>query len=303
MPKQYDVAFVGNIFPGPRVELLGLIHRQFNSSFIGQCYFDEMARTYSAARIAFNRSIRNDVNMRVFEAVACGSMLLTNDLNDNGMSELFQDSVHLATYREPEDLLDKLTFYLARESVRERIAAAGRAEAVAKHTYAHRMETILRRAEETLSRTTVQPLAAGTNGGGQRALSNGSDESDPGDTQSKIENLKSKIGTPDPFYFGHSRPEVVALVPQSARRVLDIGCGAGRLGEAIKQRQHAWVAGIEFHAAAASAARQRLDQVWVGDVERLDVDIPKSSFDAIVCADVLEHLREPGRSWRKPATG
>jgi spore maturation protein CgeB len=155
VPKQFDVAFVGNILSGPRAELLRLIRQRYRNSFIGQCYFEEMARAYSAGRIAFNRSIRNDINMRVFEAVACGSMLLTNDLNDNGLAELFQDGVHLATYREREDLLDKLAFYLERESIRERIAAAGRAEAIAKHTYAHRMERVLRDAQAALSKTTV----------------------------------------------------------------------------------------------------------------------------------------------------
>ena len=100
---------------------------------------------------------------------------------------------------------------------------------------------------------------------------------------------------PDPFYFGYSRPEVVALVPETARRVLDVGCGAGRLGEAIKQRQPAQVSGIEFDANAAAAARQRLDHVWAGDIEQLDLQIPPGSFDAIVCADVLEHLRDPAR--------
>ena len=112
--------------------------------------------------------------------------------------------------------------------------------------------------------------------------------------------------SPDPFYFGYVRPEVVALVPETARRVLDIGCGAGRLGEAIKRRQQANVSGIEFDARAAAAARQRLDQVWAGDVEQLDLQIPPGSFDAIVCADVLEHLREPAqllkraREWLSP---
>ena len=95
----------------------------------------------------FNRSIKNDVNMRVFEALASGSLLVTNDLSENGQAELFRDGVHLATYREAEDLLDKLAFYLSREPLREKIAAAGRAEVLAKHTYRHRMERVLREAE------------------------------------------------------------------------------------------------------------------------------------------------------------
>ncbi len=306
--RQFDVAFVGNIFPGPRGELLDLIRRRYRNSFVGQAYFDDMARTYSAARIAFNRSIRNDVNMRVFEAVAYGSMLMTNDLGDNGLGELFQDGVHLAVYRDHEDLLDKLAFYLGREALRERIAAAGRAEAIAKHTYGQRMEGILRRAEDVLSkstfsvgsversathqargdgRTRIDPTAA--NAGGQRHW-NGDPRALAGGLHPPYENA-----CPDPFYFGYSRPEVVALVPQTASRVLDIGCGAGRLGEAIKLRQQATVWGIEFDANAAAAARQRLDHVWAGDVERLDLEIAPGSFDAIICADVLEHLREPGR--------
>jgi len=45
---------------------------------------------------------------------------------------------------------------------------------------------------------------------------------------------KDSPAGPDPFYFGYTRPEILALVPESAQRVLDIGCGAGRLGEALK---------------------------------------------------------------------
>ena len=169
LAKQYDVAFVGNIFPGPRGDLLGLIQRRYPNSFVGQCYFDEMARTYSAARIAFNRSIRNDVNMRVFEAVACGSMLLTNDLSDNGLGELFRDGVHLATYREQEDLLDKLAFYLEREAFASGSPRPGARRPIAKHTYGHRMETVLTTVQAALSKSgvnvgwveRVQPTGAG----------------------------------------------------------------------------------------------------------------------------------------------
>src|SRR5579884_1623326 len=141
--KTFDLCFVGNIMPGPRAELIALLQQRFRNMFVGRCYFKEMCRTYSASRIVFNRSIADDVNMRVFEALASGSLLMTNDLASNGQAELFHDGLHLATYREPEELLDKVAFYLAHEESRERIAAAGRAEAVAKHTYRHRMEEML----------------------------------------------------------------------------------------------------------------------------------------------------------------
>ena len=63
--KTHDIAFVGNLFPGSRSELVALLQRRFRSMFVGQAYFDEMARIYSAARLVFNRSLKNDVNMRV----------------------------------------------------------------------------------------------------------------------------------------------------------------------------------------------------------------------------------------------
>jgi 2-polyprenyl-3-methyl-5-hydroxy-6-metoxy-1,4-benzoquinol methylase len=284
--KQYDVAFVGNVFPGPREELLNVIGRKYLTAFIGQCYFEDMARTYSAARTSLNRSIKNDVNMRVFEAVACGSLLMTNDLADNGQAELFRDGVHLATYREAEDLLDKLAYYLRREALREEIAAAGAAEAASKHTYAHRMERLLREANESLARKLVPSAWV--------------ESTNPPPSGDEVHaNRTNRASVQDPFYFGYARPEILALVPDSARRVLDVGCGAGRLGEAIKGRQQAEVVGIELNEEAAGLATQRLDQVLVGDVEELALDFQPGEFDTVICGDILEHLREPERFLRR----
>jgi spore maturation protein CgeB len=93
------------------------------------------------------------MNMRVFEALACGSLLVTNDLAENGQDELFQDRVHLAAYREPGEMLEVIAYYLDHAGEREAIAAAGRAEAVGRHTYRHRMERLLAEAERRLGRT------------------------------------------------------------------------------------------------------------------------------------------------------
>lgn len=295
--KSHDVAFVGNLFPGPRTELIERLRRRFRSTFVGRAYFEEMARIYSAARLVFNRSLRNDVNMRVFEAMAAGSLLLTNDLAENGQAELFRDGVHLATYRDAEELLDKAAYYLERETVRERIAAAGRNEALERHTYRHRMQTIL----ETAGRSTLR-IAVPTDGEWGRA---------PGrDTSRRQEAADEPVGSqpssagpaeslPDPGYYEFARPELLALIPGTARRVLDVGCGAGRLGEALKARQPAQVAGVERVAGAAERARSRLDDVFTGDVEQLDLPFAAGRFDCIVCGDVIEHLREPRRFLRR----
>ncbi len=155
LPKRWDVSFVGKISPGPRQDLLMLLHQNFPNGFTGQAYFDEYARIYSQSRIGFNRSVKNDVNMRVFETLGCGTLLVTNDLADNGQDDLFVPDRHLVTYHDAEELTDKLRFYLAHEEIRERIAQAGQAEAVARHTYLHRMQSLLQTIEAAPIRNRV----------------------------------------------------------------------------------------------------------------------------------------------------
>src|SRR5262249_44491789 len=152
------------------------------------------------------------------EAVACGSLLVTNDLRDNGQDELFRDGVHLATYRDADELLDKVSFYLRREEVRERIAAAGRAEALARHTYRHRMEPLL----GATANPSPRPLPEAERGSRQTTPPFPSREGGSG-------GLGCAPDPRDPSYFEHARPELLALVPPDARKVLDIGCGAGKL--------------------------------------------------------------------------
>ena len=251
-----------------------------------------MARTYSASKIVLNRSVNNDVNMRVFEALACGSLLAANDLSDNGQAELFQDGVHLAAYSSAEELIDKIRFYLAHDQARERIAAAGMAEAVSKHTYRQRMTRLLSVVEQYLSHRliAVAPLAAAP----ASAAASPPQEAAPQEAVAEAAAPPAvRPAAKDPDYFDLARPELLAMVPPEARRVLDVGCGAGRLGQAVKARQEARVVGVEIDQTAARAVRQRLDEVIEQDIETLDFD--QNAFDCIVCGDVLEHLREPGR--------
>lgn len=301
--KRYDVGFVGNLLPGERTELLQIIRQRFPNSFVGQRYFEDMASIYSSSRIVFNRSVSNDVNMRVFEALCSGSLLLTNDLSSNGQGELFRDGDHLITYRNREDLLNKLEYYLQNEHQREQIALAGRAEVLARHTYRHRMEAILETVragseDRSLPQPTTYSHAI------QSAANSGRSTSSKSTSQHGT--LRSTVAAKPNMYFEFDRPDVLKLVPITARQILDVGCGAGRLGAAIKARQPARVTGLELHPEAAFRAKAVIDAVHSGNIETDDFGWDEGSFDCVIFADVLEHLRNPElvlsrvHRWLKP---
>lgn len=53
--------------------------------------------------------------------------------------------------------------------------------------------------------------------------------------------------------------------------------------------------GIDIDEEAAAAAKNVCEQVLVGDIEAMELPFADASFDAIVCGDLIEHLRDPER--------
>lgn len=54
------------------------------------------------------------------------------------------------------------------------------------------------------------------------------------------------------------------------------------------------VVGVDLDERAAAEARQFCEAVHVGDVETMELPFEPASFDAVVCGDFIEHLRDPG---------
>jgi 2-polyprenyl-3-methyl-5-hydroxy-6-metoxy-1,4-benzoquinol methylase len=83
------------------------------------------------------------------------------------------------------------------------------------------------------------------------------------------------------------------MVTAAGRRVLDVGCGGGALGSALKAAGAAYVAGVERHPAAAAEGRDRLDLLLEGDLATLPLPFSLGEFDYVIFADVLEHVPDP----------
>ncbi|MBI4382929.1 MAG: glycosyltransferase [Nitrospinae bacterium] len=291
--KKRDVTFVGSVTPAHvrRKRLLETIGGHFDLR-VDRKFMDEMALAFSQSKIVFNEAIDNDLNMRVFEALCSGSLLVTDEAPGSGLTDLFADGKHLVLYRD-ETLVETIGHYLRHPEERERIARQGREEVLEKHTYERRAEFMISTLEDHFRKhendTTGRRLGVqGIDSDGERAPV----EAGP------VGSGASPDGKPD-SYYRNVRHDIFPLIPQEARCILEVGCASGLTGRALKETRGAFVAGIEMDPGAAREARRNLDDVLEGNIETLDLPYQENSFDCIILADILEHLVDPLAALKK----
>lgn len=93
---------------------------------------------------------------------------------------------------------------------------------------------------------------------------------------------------------GRSASRVARLVGRR-KVVLEIGCGPGSQSRIFREVLECDVVGIEVDPTRAEKARAYCKEVHVADLETDDLGhfLKDAKFDVVVCADVLEHLRNP----------
>jgi glycosyltransferase involved in cell wall biosynthesis len=118
LKRIYDIVFIGTLDPSSRRKrsyLVEELSKKFNVKVFGtqpdkRLSPTEMARVYSQAKIVLNESILEELNFRVFEAMACGPLLMTEKIG-NGLLDLFQDRRHLVVY-DHKNVIDLAAYYL-----------------------------------------------------------------------------------------------------------------------------------------------------------------------------------------------
>lgn len=169
-----DIAFVGNGAPNRAEMLRHLV--DFDLAIWGRWDFlshndplrakirgvqlngQDYAKVLSCCKIAvnvLNLHNRYGNNLRTFEATGMGTFLLTEYTQEQA-EELFVEGKEIECYRSPQELRDKVGYYLYHPEERERIAKAGQLRTLREHTLKHRLQRIIEVAEETKTERTGQ---------------------------------------------------------------------------------------------------------------------------------------------------
>ncbi|VAX21322.1 hypothetical protein MNBD_NITROSPINAE03-1452 [hydrothermal vent metagenome] len=143
LKKEFDIGFVGSLTSDRRIALLQRLAEKMDVRY-HRAFMREMTDFFCKSKIVFNNAIRNDLNMRVFEVLCSGSLLLT-DFAD-GIDEFFEDEKHLVIYND-ENIVERALYYLKHPDEAQTIARQGRELALEKHTYERRVDEIVKTME------------------------------------------------------------------------------------------------------------------------------------------------------------
>lgn len=107
----------------------------------------ELHALFGASKIILNITrgpffgVETGINLRIFEALAAGRMLLTDHCDE--VAELLKPGVEMDTFRSSAELAEKAAYYLAHDDEREAIAQRGQQRFFADYTWQRRSAELL----------------------------------------------------------------------------------------------------------------------------------------------------------------
>lgn len=143
---RWDWSFIGH-WDGPLFEERRRIiaaAQAVGNYYVGQADPEAMYRIYGSSRAVLNVPVRDDLNMRVFEAMAAGTVVVTKRLRHSGMDQLFEEGVHYLGYDTDEEAVSALQRVIVMSPERRnRMVEEIRRLAIQRDSYRCRMGALL----------------------------------------------------------------------------------------------------------------------------------------------------------------
>jgi hypothetical protein len=142
--RTLDVSFVGTVDAAlnpARAALLEGLKARGQAVHVAQGDFRPV---YPDSRIVINQSVNDDLNLRCFEAMAKGALLITDRIS-HSLGDIGTPGTDFLVYApgNADDLLAHIRWALAHPGEAEAIARRGHARAVSSHLLGHRVDALI----------------------------------------------------------------------------------------------------------------------------------------------------------------
>jgi hypothetical protein len=149
LSREFELGWVGQVGGAiyrRRQEWLPKLAAIFRMNDWARSYtLQEVAEVYCRSRVVVNfgrDDFAQDANMRVFEALASGALLITSLPSELTLLG-FQEGQHFVGYQEETEIVPLVKRFLRDEPARARIAQMGQEKCMSEHTYDSRVEQFL----------------------------------------------------------------------------------------------------------------------------------------------------------------
>lgn len=151
-------AMASEVTRNERLILLSLCGKRYDTKFysydnsdlikgVQKCgsvdYVTEMPKVFACSKINLNPSLRiiqTGISQRAFDIMGAGGFLLSNYQEE--LAEYFVRDEDMVIYEGIEDAIEKTSFYLEHDDIREKIALSGRTKTLEFHTMQERLDII-----------------------------------------------------------------------------------------------------------------------------------------------------------------
>ncbi len=106
-----------------------------------------------------------------------------------------------------------------------------------------------------------------------------------------------------PLHDQHN-PDLLAMIPLDAKRVIEIGCSSGALARAYRELNPSCeYIGTENDPSYTEIARQHCSEVMIGNIEQMldEIQTTQEAFDCWIFGNALPHIYDPWRLLKRIA--
>ncbi len=99
------------------------------------------------------------------------------------------------------------------------------------------------------------------------------------------------------LWHTHKLSQVLKLLPENSKKVLDVGCSSGVLtAEIAKALPKSKVVGLDSYKGAINFAKKKYPHIEFITADANNLPFNRKAFDLVICTETLEHVTDPQKS-------